>query len=197
LAADDGLDPVHGGGQSGSRGYAGDAAADRGGADLVAVQARARLSWAAERRVHDQVHLTGEYPRHHGRLAVRAGSVAVLSHDLGTNPVAAQHLRGSLGGPDLKPRSARRLTGKIIDRLSRLATDTNARPLTGSDPYTAAWAFAYAVPNARSMPITSPVERISGPSTVSTPCPARSRNRPNGSTASFTATGASSGRSPP
>ena len=89
------------------------------------------------------------------------------------------------------------MTGKIIDRLSRLATETNARPLTGSDPYTAAWAFAYAVPNATSMPITSPVERISGPSTVSTPCPARSRNRPNGSTASFTATGASSGSSPP
>ena len=32
------------------------------------------------------------------------------------------------------PRSARRFTGKIIDRLSRSATDTNARPLTGSAP---------------------------------------------------------------
>ena len=32
------------------------------------------------------------------------------------------------------------------------------------------------------MPMTSPVERISGPSTVSTP-----GNRPNGSTAAFTA----------
>ncbi len=96
-----------------------------------------------------------------------------------------------------KPRSARRLTGNIIDRLSRFATDTNARPFTGSDPYTAAWAFAYAVPNTASIPITSPVERISGPSTVSTPCPAGSRNRPNGSTASFTATGASSGSEPP
>src|SRR5215472_5235561 len=90
---------------------AANAAADRGGADLVAVQARARLPWAAERRVHDQVHLTGEYPRHHGRLAVRAWAVAVLSHDLGTNPVAAQHLRRSLGGPDLEAQ-----VGEALDR---------------------------------------------------------------------------------
>ena len=48
-----------------------------------------------------------------------------------------------------------------------------------------------------SMPITSPVERISGPSTVSTTCPSGVRNRLNGSTASFTEIGASGGRSPP
>ena len=72
-----------------------------------------------------------------------------------------------------KPRSARRFTGKTMDRLSRLATDTNTRPLTGSGPYAAACDFAYAVPNTASMPITSPVERISGPSTVSTPWPLR------------------------
>src|SRR6266702_2878526 len=41
-----------------------------------------------------------------------------------------------------KPRSASRLTGKIMDRLSTLATDTNARPLTGRVPYAAAWDFA-------------------------------------------------------
>ena len=39
------------------------------------------------------------------------------------------------------------------------------------------------------MPITSPVERISGPSMWSTPRPSTVRNRLNGSTASFTATG--------
>ncbi len=43
------------------------------------------------------------------------------------------------------------------------------------------WLFANARPNERSMPMTSPVERISGPSTVSTP-----GKRLNGSTASFT-----------
>jgi hypothetical protein len=45
--------------------------------------------------------------------------------------------------------------------------------------------------------MTSPVERISGPSTVSTTVPSAVRNRLKGSTASLTAIGASSGRSPP
>ena len=48
-----------------------------------------------------------------------------------------------------------------------------------------------------SMPITSPVERISGPSRVSTTLPSVVRNRLNGSTASLTETGASSGSVPP
>ncbi len=45
--------------------------------------------------------------------------------------------------------------------------------------------------------MTSPVERISGPSTVSTPRPWMSRKRDHGITASLTATGASSGSAPP
>ena len=58
----------------------------------------------------------------------------------------------------------------------------------------AVWLLANAMPNVRSMPITSPVLRISGPSTVST-----SGKRLNGSTASFTATcpPAAGGRSSP
>ena len=91
-----------------------------------------------------------------------------------------------------KPRSASRFTGKSIARLSRLATLTNTRPLVGSSPYAAACDLAKAVPKTASMPMTSPVDFISGPSSVSTP-----RNRPNGSTASLTAMGASYGRSPP
>ena len=47
------------------------------------------------------------------------------------------------------------------------------------------------------MPITSPVERISGPSSESTPVPSGRRNRWNGSTASLTATGAPGGSVPP
>ena len=47
----------------------------------------------------------------------------------------------------------------------------------------AVWLLANARPNERSMPMTSPVERISGPRIVST-----SGKRLNGSTASFTAT---------
>ena len=56
-------------------------------------------------------------------------------------------------------------------------------PAIGSRLPAAAWLFAKASPNERSIPITSPVERISGPRIVST-----SGKRSNGSTASFTAT---------
>ncbi len=45
--------------------------------------------------------------------------------------------------------------------------------------------------------MTSPVERISGPRTVSTPRPWMSRKRDHGMTASLTEIGASIGRVPP
>ncbi len=77
-------------------------------------------------------------------------------------------------------------------RLSRLARLTNTRPLVGSGPYAALWLLAYATPKPASIPITSPVDFISGPSTVSTPV-----NRLKGSTASFTAMWLSSGMSAP
>ena len=64
-------------------------------------------------------------------------------------------------------------------------------------PYAASWLFANAVGKSRSMPMTSPVERISGPSTESTMSPSLVRKRLKGSTASFTATGASSGTREP
>jgi hypothetical protein len=57
--------------------------------------------------------------------------------------------------------------------------------------------LAKALPNEVSMPITSPVDFISGPSKESTPWPSGVRNRWNGSTASLTATAASDGSSPP
>ena len=89
------------------------------------------------------------------------------------------------------PRSASRLTGKIMARLSRLATDTNTVP--GRQPAVRRGLdLANAVPKSASKPMTSPVERISGPSTVSTTWPSVVRNRLNGSTASLTAIGASS-----
>ena len=50
--------------------------------------------------------------------------------------------------------------------------------------------MANAVPKSRSMPITSPVDFISGPSSESMPEPSARRNRWNGSTASLTAIGA-------
>ena len=97
----------------------------------------------------------------------------------------------------VNPRSARRFTGKIIARLSRLATDTKIRPSRGRPDPAASMPLANAVPKSSSMPMTSPVERISGPSRLSTTCPSRVRNRWNGSTASLTATGAWLGIVPP
>ena len=59
-------------------------------------------------------------------------------------------------------------------------------PLFGSGPNELIWLFAYAPPNVGEIPITSPVERISGPRTASTPRPSVRRNLFHGSTASFT-----------
>ena len=56
-------------------------------------------------------------------------------------------------------------------------------PPLGSCVPTAAWAFANAVGKSAATPITSPVERISGPSSASAPA-----KRSNGSTASLTET---------
>ena len=67
-------------------------------------------------------------------------------------------------------------------RLSRFATDTNAVPEVGRPAPLATSALASAAPGSASIPITSPVDFISGPRIVSTP-----GNRPNGSTAAFTA----------
>ena len=56
-------------------------------------------------------------------------------------------------------------------------------PWSGRRVPAANWALANAMPKLSPTPITSPVERISGPSTMSTP-----GNRLKGSTASFTHT---------
>ena len=86
------------------------------------------------------------------------------------SPFAAQHLGRALGREDLEAEVGQALTGKTIERLSRLATEMNARPRSaGPEEYAAVCDLANEVPNTASMPMTSPVERISGPSTVSTP----------------------------
>src|SRR5699024_1994813 len=95
------------------------------------------------------------------------------------------------------PRSASRVIGNTSERLSRLATETNTLPLVGNEPYAAVWDFANAFTKEESSPNTSQVDFISGHSIESTPSPSRVRNRWNGRTASFTATGESAGRCPP
>lgn len=71
------------------------------------------------------------------------------------------------------------------------------RPDVGSPDSVPICVFANAAPKDSSIPITSPVERISGPSTESTTRPSAVRNRLNGRIASFTDTGASIGMVPP
>ena len=85
----------------------------------------------------------------------------------------------------------------MIARLSRLATETNTVPLVGNPLIAPSCAFANARPKSVSMPMTSPVERISGPSRLSTTSPSLVRNRLNGSTASLTDIGACTGIRPP
>ena len=67
--------------------------------------------------------------------------------------------------------------------LSRSDTVMNTVPALGRRAPAAAWALAKAVGKSRPTPMTSPVERISGPSSASEPA-----NRSKGSTASLTAT---------
>ena len=80
-----------------------------------------------------------------------------------------------------------RAAGRTIARLSVSAMEMNTVPRVGSSVNAPNWDLAKAVGKSRSMPMTSPVERISGPSTVSTTSPAAVRNRLKGSTAALTA----------
>ena len=66
--------------------------------------------------------------------------------------------------------------------LSASLTETNTVPLRGRLAPPPIWLLAKAISNEASIPITSPVDFISGPSTVSTP-----GKRANGNTASLTA----------
>src|SRR5215831_7975839 len=92
LTTRDRFDALHGRGQALDRGHTRNPAPYRGGADLVPVQPRPRLTGAAERRVHDQVDLAVQDLRDDVRLAAGTGTVAVLADDRGTNSVAPQHL---------------------------------------------------------------------------------------------------------
>ena len=82
-----------------------------------------------------------------------------------------------------KPSSTNRRAASSPPGLSRSARERNTVPRSGSRSPADVWLLAKASPNVASMPMTSPVERISGPSRVST-----SGKRLNGSTASLTDT---------
>ena len=90
----------------------------------------------------------------------------------------------------LKPRSCSWVAIPVAAGLSPSATVRNTVPWLGSRAPAAAWALANAVGKSGAIPITSPVERISGPSSESEPA-----KRSNGSTASLTQTWPSTGSS--
>ena len=81
------------------------------------------------------------------------------------------------------PASTNRRAASAPTALSRSASDMKTQPLVGSRSPAASWLLANASPKVVSMPMTSPVLRISGPSTVSA-----SGKRLNGRTASLMAT---------
>ena len=114
----------------------------RTAAVLISYPSSRTAAEAAERlpegRVHDQVYLTVQDARDDGRLAAPIAAGPAPSLCFRTILARTPFLRSTSAVPDVaqisKPRSARRLTGKTIARLSRLATETNTRPFTGSDP---------------------------------------------------------------
>ena len=79
--------------------------------------------------------------RHNRRLAVRpllgrrTRAVVALAHHRGMRtPLRRSTSAVPAVASTSKPRSASRFTGKIAERLSRLAIETNTVPLTGSEP---------------------------------------------------------------
>ena len=91
---------------------------------------------------------------------------------------------GAARGDDAEAEVVERLgDGRPPPALSVSVTVMKTVPLAGSAAPAAAWALANAVGKSRAMPMTSPVERISGPSSASEPS-----KRSKGSTASLTET---------
>ena len=82
-----------------------------------------------------------------------------------------------------KPASWKRSASPVAAALSASVTLKNTVPDSGSETPAAACALPNAVGKSSAIPITSPVDFISGPSTASAPA-----KRANGSTASLTET---------
>ena len=109
------------------------------------------------------------------------------SATLATSPTSSPAARSVRAVPSVatssKPRPARAAAIETTLGLSVSFTEMNAVPEAGSGRPAARSAFANAVGRSEALAITSPVERISGPSTGSAP-----GKRANGSTAAFTLT---------
>ena len=173
------VDDAVGGRQPGGRGgEARDALHRRRGADVGAVGAGA----AAPRAVDHEVDLAGGDELD----GVGAGGLARPS------PPGGDRDRRPRRGRRPCPAVAAIVKPGVDEAAGRLDADRlvpvgqrheHAARRSGSRSPAASWLLANASPKVVSMPMTSPVLRISGPSTVSA-----SGNRLNGSTASLTAT---------
>ena len=98
------------------------------------------------------------------------------------SPFSFNTLRVPSVAMTLKPKSIKSLTTGTTKVLSRSLIETNTVPDRGNSSPAPNSALAKARPKSLSIPITSPVERISGPRIVSVP-----GNFLNGNTASLTA----------
>ena len=126
----------------------------------------------------DQVHLPG--PDQLGDVVLALGDLAPPPRP--GIPARCRTPAVPLVASNRNPEVRQALGGSTIARLSRLATLHEDRSDAGRAWPAATIAFASATPASSSIPMTSPVDFISGPRTVSTP-----GNRPKGRTAALTA----------
>ena len=151
----------------------------RGLADPVAVAARA----AALRRVDDEVAAAAADEVDHAR---GLAGLPHLAHALDGEPGGGERGGGPGRGDDAEAElGQRRRRPARAPALSASRTERKAVPAVGSGRPAARSALASAVGKSAALAITSPVERISGPSTGSLP-----GKRANGSTAALTLTSA-------
>ena len=154
-------------------------------ADRVAVGPRRRAG--PHGRVDDHVDLAVEDQSTIERRPRRRAS-AVLAHHLGLDRrCGAARLPCPRSRAIAKPRSTSRLTGKIMARLSRLATDTKTVPWCGSPPIAAELRLGE-----RRAEVGVDAHDLAGRAHLRPeqrcrrPAPSVVRNRLNGSTASLT-----------
>ena len=176
----------------------GDVGRDRRRPDLVAVQPRRPARGRAVRRVDHQVDLAGQDAPDDGRLAVGSGPGRVLAHDGRRHAVAAQHLGRARGGEDLEAEVGQPLdredhvplvaVGHRHERPTAGRQSAERRRLRLGERRAEGRVEAHHLAGATASPGRGRCRRC---------VPSAVRNRLNGITASLTATGASSARSPP
>ena len=125
VAGQAGLDPLDDGGEAGQGGDAGDVGGHGGDADVVAVLPGPRPGGG----VDDQVDLPARI-----RSTTLSGPSWPLRTTSASTPLRRRTPAVPVVATRVKPRSARRLAGSTMARLSALRTDRKATPLSGRAP---------------------------------------------------------------